>query len=479
MESSKQKMIRGIGWSAIEKYSGLVVSILVSMILARLLSPSDYGTIAIATVIISFLSIVGTMGIAPAIIQRRDLTKGDLDNIYTFTLFVGLIFSVVFCSISWPIAKLYHDTQLSYVCQLLTISLFFGIANMVPNALMAKNQKFKQIALRTLALQLISGTIAVIAAWKGLGVYSLLVSPIVSSIGIFLYNRKFFRLHISKNFTIEPIRRIFSYTSYTFAFDFINFFTRNLDKIIIGKYISMDNLGLYEKSYRLMQLPIQNVTAVINPVIQPIFSEFQDDKKDIAAKYNRIIRFIGTISFPLGVCLSFCGYEVIHIFYGGKWDGAVETFKILSLSLPLQMVLSTVGFIYQSSNAPKYLFLTGTFNMIMTVVGFILSCSLWGTIEAVAWSWTITLFLGFINSFITLFKIVLKCPIKSMLQQLAVPCLNAVVLAFLLWWLDKVFSYNIWISAISKCTASVVVSVVIIHLFHQYDIIQLVKDRKK
>lgn len=478
MESTKQKMVRGVLWSAVEKYSGLIVSIIVSMILARILSPSDYGTVAISSVIISFLAILGTMGIAPAIIQRKDLTSEDLDNIYTFTLIVALFFSLLFFLLATPVSTFYNDPQLVPVCQLLSITLFFSIANMVPNALMAKYQKFKQIAKRTLLFQIISAIIAVISALKGAGVYALLVSPILSSIGIFVFNRYYFKLKVSRKFTLEPVKRIFSYTSYTFAFDFINFFTRNLDKIVIGRYISMDKLGFYEKSYRLMQMPIQNVTAVINPVIQPIFSEFQDNKSEIATKYNRIIRFTSTISFPLGIILYFCGYEVIHIFYGGQWDGAVETFKILALSLPLQMVLSTVGFIYQSSNAPKHLFFTGLTNMILTVSGFLISCTLWRTIEAVAWSWTITLALGFLNSYIVLYKVVLKQSLREVIRQMIVPIINAVILSAILILVGTILPDKIWISLSVKLVVSIITSLLIIHLFGQYDIIKVIKTRK-
>ena len=172
MSSTKNKMFKGVFWSAVERYSGTIMSLIVSMILARLLRPEDYGIVAIVLVIIGFLNIFSSMGIGPAIIQRDDLSKDDINNLFTMSIFIALILSSLLFISSWGIAWYYTNPQIVPICQLLSISVFFTSLNMVPHALMSKNMRFKEMAKRTLVVQIVTGVISVGAALKGYGVYS-------------------------------------------------------------------------------------------------------------------------------------------------------------------------------------------------------------------------------------------------------------------------------------------------------------------
>ena len=165
----KQQLFSGVFYTALAKYSGIVISLVVAGVLARLLTPDDFGIVAIATVIIAFFSIFTDMGISPAIVQNKALTEKDLSDIFSFTLWMGAGLSVLFFAASWPIAAYYESPILRTLCQLLCVNLFFASATIVPNALFFKNKEFKFIALRSFAVQVASGTAAVIAALPGRG----------------------------------------------------------------------------------------------------------------------------------------------------------------------------------------------------------------------------------------------------------------------------------------------------------------------
>lgn len=423
MSQLKSDMLHGLFWSAIEKYSGLIVSIVVSMVLARLISPNEFGIVAVATVIIQFLSMFATMGIGPAVIQRKDLSGNDLNNIFSFSIVVGLVLSLILFFSSWPISKFYANESLVPVCQLLCVNLLFAAANMVPSALMSRDLKFKQIAKRTLILQVVSGTLAVFAAYYGAGVYALLISPIFTSIGIFFFNKRYYPLNFHVNIDFTPIKSIFSFSSYQFAFEFVNYFSRNLDKLIIGRFMNLAELGYYEKSYRLMQLPLNNLTGVINPVLQPVLSSIQNDRTLIADKYTKMIKIIASISFPLGVCLFLYADLIITIFYGHNWDNAIPVFKILALSVPMQLILSTSGGVMLACNATKAQFWLGIRNTVTTVLGFIIAALFFSTIESIAWAWTITLMINFLFTYYLLYHKVLKSNFLFVLKALCYPML--------------------------------------------------------
>ena len=209
MASIREKMIKGVFWSAIEKYSSQLIALIVTMVLARLLSPQEYVVVAIATVLISFLSIFSTMGFGPAIIQRKDLEQSDYDSIYSFSFFLGCgLFLILFLSAGF-FSSYYDNEQLKGVIRILSVNLFCASINVVPNALMYKNQRFKEIAKRTLLIQLITGPVSILAAYLGLGVYSLLISPVVTAIFMFVYNLHRYPCIFYFHFSFAPIKKVF------------------------------------------------------------------------------------------------------------------------------------------------------------------------------------------------------------------------------------------------------------------------------
>lgn len=472
-----KEMVSGVFWSAVEKYSGVVISLIISAILARLITPEEFGTVAIVTVIINFLGIFATMGIFPAIIQRNDLTRNNLNSIFTYSMVIGVGLSVLLFAFSWKIADFYNNPSLKLICQILSVNLFFAAVNVVPGALMAKNKRFKQIAVRTLSLQVIGGTGAVITAFCGVGVYSLLIAPLVTAMGMFFFNIHYYPCRIDGKFDIAPVKKIFGYSSYQFLFEFVNYFSRNADKLIISKYMNLGALGYYDKAYRLMMMPMQNITAVINPVLQPVLSCLQDERAAMAQRYNRLIRIIAMIGFPVAVTFYFTGYELVNIIFGNQWNAAIPAFKAMALSIPLQLILSTSGAIFQSANDTKRLFYTGIRNTLTTVAGFLIAAVFFKTIESMAWAWTITLTINFFATFFVMYQKTLGCSLKAMLKGLVLPLFNALILfAFL----SSVQYFIHWGSILAmlvlKVAVSALVTVLFVQLSGQYDILRKLKQ---
>lgn len=477
--SIKQEMIKGVFWTAIQKYSGLVIQIIVTAVLARLLTPEDFGVIAVSTVLIAFFTLFTDMGIGPAIIQKQDLTKDDLNSIFSFTILGGIVLALIFFIASSPIGNFYKENSLILICQILSINLLFAAWNIVPNALINKNKRFKFIAKRTLILQLISGIISIIAAYNGLGVYSLVIPPIITSTGVFYFNYKEYPLKLNTKIKISALKKIFSYSSYQFLFNFLNYFSRNLDKLIIGRYFSMNELGYYEKSYRLMMLPLQYVTNVITPVMHPILTSLQNDYKTLTDKYNSIIKLLSTISFPLGIFLYFAANDIIYIIYGDRWENAIPVFKILALSLPLQMILSTTGAIYQASGKTNWLFYGGVSNTCFTVLGFIIASMYFRTIEAMAWAWDITLFINTIISFFILYKIVLKSETKGLFTSIYPSFISTIFIFIMLYLIHDILLQLPLISLAIKFLITFSIAILGVQITGQYDILKLIKQLKR
>ena len=457
----KQQLFSGVFYTALAKYSGIVISLVVAGVLARLLTPDDFGIVAIATVIIAFFGIFTDMGISPAIVQNKALTEKDLSDIFSFTLWMGAGLSVLFFAASWPIAAYYESPILRTLCQLLCVNLFFASATIVPNALFFKNKEFKFIALRSFAVQVASGTAAVIAALNGAGLYALIISPILSSILLFIISLKRYPQHPAMTLGWGALRKIFSYSAYQFLFNVINYFSRNLDKLLIGKYMGMSELGYYEKSYRLMMLPLQNITQVVTPVMHPIFSDYQNDLNRLASAYERILRLLAFIGVPLSVLLFF----------------------ILTLSVGVQIILSSSGSIFQAAGDTRSLFVCGVFSSVLNVTGMLLGIFWFGTLEAVAWCIVTTFCVNFIQCYWQMYRVTLRRSMWTLLRQFTSPIIAGMLIAAALIPLHYLTNNgNIFLTFILKSIVSFTIFGIYIQITREYDLmgkIQKIAHKRK
>ena len=473
----KQQLFSGVFYTAIAKYSGIIISLVVAGILARLLSPDDFGIVAIATVIISFFAIFTDMGLSPAIIQNKALTQDDLTNIYSFTFWTGIAVALLFFIASWPISAYYDSPILRTLCQLLSINLFFASVNIVPGALFYKNKEFKFIAIRSFVIQITAGTGAVIAALSGAGLYALLITPIVSSILIYIISFHRYPQHLRMTLGLSSIRKIFSYSVYQFLFNVICYFSRNLDKLLIGKHMGMSDLGYYEKSYRLMMLPLQNITQVVTPVMHPIFSDFQDDKMKLATSYERIIRFLAFIGLPLSVLLFFTAEEVTLIIFGNQWLPSVAVFRILALSVGIQIILSSSGSIFQAAGDTRSLFICGLFSSTLNVAGIVLGIFYFGTLTAIAGCIVTTFTINFVHCYWQMYRVTFRRSVLPFVRQLLSPLAVSLLMAAILLPIQYATEgINIFLTIIVKSIVSFTIFGGYIQVTREYDLLGKIRS---
>lgn len=478
--SLKKEFTSGVFYTSLAKYSGIVISLIITSVLSRLLTPEDFGIVAIATVIISFFNILGDIGIGPAVIQNRNLSKSDLNHIYSLTILVGIALAAVFCVLSFAISSFYDDKELRPVCQWLSLSIFFTCANIVPLNLQYKSKNFRRIAIITLIVQIVSGICAIIYAFAGGGVYALVLSSLASSGILAMIYNYIARLHFSIYIDKSSIEKIFSFSMYQMMFNIINYFSRNLDKLLVGKYIGLSPLGYYEKSYRMMMLPLQNITFVITPVMLPVFAGIQDDRQLLVEKYNKVLSILSYISFPLSVVLFFCGKELILIVFGNQWMPAVLPFKILAFSVATQILTSTAGSIYQAVSATKQLFISGCWGAFFIVSGFIVAILFFPTLKAVCYGFLLSQLANAVQTFCLLYR-TLDAKVTSLLRIILRPilagCICFVVLQLTEFLLPE--NLNLIVSLLLKTIVGGLTWMVTISLLSPYSPCNFIMSRLK
>lgn len=473
--SIRQEIKHGVFWIAVAKYSGILISLVITAVLARNVSPTAFGTMAIATVIMAFIDIFTEFGIGPAVIQFKDLSQRDLSSLFMIGGILGLALGTILFLSAPLLARFYDDTTLIPVVRMLCICLVFHSLNVVPNGLMLKAKRFRTVALRTLSFQLLCGSVAVWGALHGWGIYALIVTPIVTSIGVFIVNYVNYPLSLLRSVNLSPLKKVWGFSAYQFLFSFVNYFSRNFDKLIIGKYFSMTELGYYDKSYRLMQLPLQNITFVISPVLHPILSSLQDDKAQLANKNRSLAVLLSRISFPLGILLYFCAGEIIEFIFGSQWQPAIPVFAILSLSLPLQIILSTSGSLFQAAGQTKHLFFVGLANTAVTITGFMISAIYFKSIKAMAWAWDVTLLINFFSTYIVMYRYTFAASFKLFIKALLPQAINTLTVGSLAWiLLQKITFDNIIVGMICKGAIIALLTLIMASIMGQYDPIRVV-----
>jgi len=408
---------KGILINFVAKYSNVLIQLLLTSILARLLTPEEYGVISVVLIFIVFFNMLGDMGIGPAIIQYKNLKRDDMSSIFIFTFLISIILSVIFFGFSYVIAYFYNNSVYINIGHLLCFSIVLNLLNIVPSNILLKYKRFKIVALSSLYSNVLAGILTIILAYMGFSYYALVFNSIMQALINFLICFRCSRIKVNfKKFSMEPIKEIRSFSIYQFLFNMINYFSRNLDNLLIGKYMGMDALGYYDKSYKLMLYPVQNLTFVITPVLQPVLSEFQHRKDIILMHYKKIAKILALMGAFITVFCFFSAREIILIMYGERWIGSINSFRILSISIVIQMVLSSSGSIFQATGHTKELFQTGVISACTMILFIIIGLRL-GKIEYLVGLLVLGFLLNFIQGYYILIKKVFQQSYFSFLKE--------------------------------------------------------------
>ena len=388
--------------NAISRYSQIIIHFILNMILARILSPEDYGIIAVITVFTTFFSMTSDIGFGSAVIQNKELDEEDINTIFSFTCYLAIGLMIFFCLFSFPIALIYDNHAYIELGFILSFSLEFNLLNMIPNALLLREKRFILIGLRNISVTLFTSVIAIIMALKGGKFYALAIQSTMNAILTFLWNFSNSKLKFRKKIKIASIKKIIHFSIFQFGFNIVQYFSRNLDNLLTGRYMGEIKLGIYDKAYRLARYPMEGLASVVTPILHPVLSEYQKDRNFIYKHYVNIMKVFSVIAAYISILFYLCPEEITLIVFGRKWLESAKCLKLFSITIWTQMLGASTGAIYQSLNKTKWLFITGLINSSITATGFII-CARYENIEIMAGTFAVTSVINFfISTFILL-----------------------------------------------------------------------------
>lgn len=386
-QCENNSMAKSAMYNMIAKFGQMIIQLIIQMVLARLINASDYGIVAIITVAINFLNMFADMGLGVSIIQRDNVEKRGLNDIFTVSLYIGIILTGIMIIIGFPASVIYKNPIYKKLFLLSSIVALMNALNVVPNSLLMRKKRFDLIAMRSIAVNFFSGICAIMAAYKGWSYYSLVLNYVVAAVGLLiwnLYSCKDYKLRFVLRIRISKITSFMGkYSLFQFVFNVLNYFTRNLDYLIIGAKMNSETLGYYQKAYTLNLYPNQLFTNVISSVFHPYMRDLKTQYEKLYFKWVEITEELSIIASFVMSIMFISSYEIINIMFGGNWNTSVGCLHWLSICVWAQMLSSTCGAIFLSVERTDQTLKLGVVNVFI-ILGSVLCGVAVGKIKTLA-----------------------------------------------------------------------------------------------
>lgn len=332
-ESLKNKTQKGLAWSMIERFATQGVQFLFGIILARMLSPDDYGIIAMPLVFLAIAQCFIDSGFSGALIRKTNLTEDDLSTAFYFNIGVGVICYLILFFTSPLIADFYNTPILADLLKVTALATLFNPLCAVQQAILTKKIDFKTQAIVSLAGALVSGLVGLVMAYTGFGVWTLVFQQVggyvIRTILLWILGK----WKPKRRWSWESFHYLWGYGSKMLASGLLETIYSNIYPIVIGKYFSANDLGNYTRAQQFSNLPSSNVTGVLQRVTFPVLSNIQNEDERLARNYRKILKLSAFLIFPLMMILSAVADPLIRVLLSDKWEGCIILLQILCFSL--------------------------------------------------------------------------------------------------------------------------------------------------
>ncbi len=401
-KSVKNKSVNAFSWDLFGRLFTQSNTFIVSIFLARLLGPEQFGLIAMAMAFISIATVFIDIGFSSALIQRENNTPLTYNSIFVFNIFAGIILTIITYLFAPLIGNFYGNQEVTTLVRWLSLIFIFNSFNRVQNVILNKNLNFKAVTLRTFVASAISGTLGIIGAYNGMGVFSLVLQTLsFALIGtILLWSTSTWKPKLQ--FSYSEIKKLMGYSLFAFFERILNNIFMRLDVLLLATIFSPISVGYYTRSSSLVDQVTKYTSSSIIRVLFPVLSKLQNDPENYERIYFRMFSVISFLSFIITGILFFMGSDIILILFGEKWSNSIPIFQILiiaSCTLPLNSLMWNA---MMSKGKAKESFYYGFGKKLIGLIPFIFAIYFgifWFTV-----TWVISKFIDTFLNFIMLKK---------------------------------------------------------------------------
>ncbi|NES20323.1 MAG: MOP flippase family protein [Symploca sp. SIO3E6] len=389
--SLKQAATTSVKWSLVSQIGRQVMQFVTTAILANLLSPSDFGLLGMATIVIRFIDLFKDLGTSAAVIQRKHISDELLHSLFWINVFFGLLGMVILFILSPFAAIFYEEPRLIPVLRVLSLTFVISGISILQKAILERDLAFNKLAKIELSAIVLGSIVGIGAALLEFGVWSLVyqIITVMTVTTVLLLVATHWKPKMI--FCWSEVKEVASFSLNLTGFNILNYFNRNVDYLLIGKFLGSEALGYYTLAYRLMLYPLEHISTVISRVMFPVFSQIQDDDKKFRSAYLKVIGMISLITFPMMIGLWALAEPFILTVFGPQWQSVVLLLMILSPVGMVQSLETTVGAIYRAKGRTDWILRWGLGEGIIVLIAFVIGLQ-WGII-GVAAAYAISVFI--------------------------------------------------------------------------------------
>ena len=365
----KNRTILGMIWSALQRFGTMALSFVSNLVLARLLSPDDFGAIGMLAIFIALSTNFIEGGFGAALVQKTNPTQRDYSTIFYWNLSLAIVLYVIIWFCSPLIASFYNIEILGNLLRFQALILIVNALGIVQRTRLRKQLEFKKIAMVDLSSSIIAVTVAITSAYSGLGVWSLVAYQLTLSgcqtIGVWIAHQ----WTPSFVFDFHSFRSLFKFGGFLLISDLLNTLCDNIQGLIIGKRFSPATMGYYAQAKRLEEMPTMSLSTIVSQVTFPVFSQLKGDRVSLRAAHIKCVHATNFINIPLMSLLMVIAQPLILLLFTDKWLNSVPYFQILCVS-GLANCLQSINYqLYVAMGHSKSMF---KWNLLKRGVGIIL-----------------------------------------------------------------------------------------------------------
>ena len=333
-------LVKATFWSAVHRFGGLFIGFVSNIVLARLLSPNDYGVVGLIMVFVALADVLVDGGLGNALIQKKEISRDDVSTVFTSNLVISIfLFLVIF--LSAPSIAAYVDVvNFAVYLRVESIMILLRALFVVYPSMLTREMNFRKLAGISMCVNTLSAVVAISMACAGCGIWSLIVRnlclDLFSLISYYIFCRLDFRLYINKG----SFQNLFGFGFFIAIANLLESLYSNFLSFILGKKFSVEELGYYNQASSLERVPVSSITTILNQVFFPFLSKEQDEPDKMRFYMERSIKAMSFCIYPLMVYLICFAQPIIILFYSEKWLPSVPFFQILC-------ILGFTGFLYE------------------------------------------------------------------------------------------------------------------------------------
>ena len=427
--------VRGLSINFVSQSLKLLLALVSTVVLTRLLMPADFGLVAMVTIVVGLISTFRDAGLGMATVQKEDLTHAQVSSLFWINITFSLALAILLAASAPLIANFFDEPRLVGITFCLALGLVIGGAGVQHTAILQRNMQFKSLALAQISALSCGLTIAIFMAMEGFGYWALVSNILVS---VFLDTVMCWLLckwRPSRPAWDPGLTTTLRFGGALSGFNFLNYFSRNGDNLLIGWRWGSDSLGLYSRAYELIMLPIRHINAPLASVAIPLLSRLQHDQPSFQRMYCRFVNLVAWLTIPLVSYLCVNSEHVVALLWGDAWSMAAPILQVLALAALGQSVLNSTGWIYIARARTDVMLKAGAVSTALIIAAFVIGLP-HGTL-GVAIAYAI------ISNLLILPLLYIACratkvSFSALLMATKVPAMICAAASALAYWLDTV-----------------------------------------